>query len=329
MRQSIYSLALFLCLTISGDAAYTLKEGKLLNEDHMATMSVQDHHNIAIEALHSRNWDELIRQAMIINKNFSRTPFGQESLYFLGRGYLELNDYDLANQYFSQYLKKQGTPKHFQEAMEGKLVVAEEFSHGAGKHLMGFQSLPKWISAYDEALKIFDEVATAMPNHELAAKALMGKSLLLFAQEDFKSAVEHLQTLIRRFPKHDLAAQAFLEINRFYLKQAEREFPDPDFLELAEINLRKFQSEFPNEERWQMAQDHFFAMQELYAKCLYETAQFFERTKKPHAALIYYIRIQRDFTATPSALKAGARIAALKCKEESSSSSAEICKNER
>jgi len=322
-----YIFAFYLCSMVSGQAAYTLKEGQLIHEDHVATMSVQEHHTAAIDALYSRNWGELLRHATIIHKNFSGTPFGQESLYFLGKSYLELKDYDLADQYFSQYLKRQGAPKHFQEAMEGKLEVAEQFSQGAGKHVMGFQSLPKWVSAYDEALKIFDEVATAMPNHELAARALMGKALLLYTQEDYKTAIEHLQTLIRRFPKHDLSAQAFLEINRFYLRQAEREFPDPDLLELAEINLHKFLGEFPSEQRCQLAQKHFFAMQEVYARSLYETAQFFERTKKPHAALIYYIRIQRDFAATPSAQKALARIDALKLKE-ASPSSGEIAKNE-
>jgi outer membrane protein assembly factor BamD (BamD/ComL family) len=301
-------------------SAYALKDGKLIQEEHVPTMSVQEHHSAAIDALHNRRWEELIQQAMVIRKNFSGTPFSQEALYFLGRGYLELTDYDLANQYFSQYLKRHSAPKYFQDAMQGKLEVAEQFSRGAGKHVMGISSLPKWMPAYDEALKIFDEVATAMPNHELAARALIGKAMLLYTQEDFKTAIEHLQTLIRRFPKNDFAAQAFLEINRFYLRQAEREFPDPDFLELAEINLRKFHGDFPNDPRLEAAQKFFFDMEELYARSLYETAQFFERTKKPHAALIYYQRIQRDFATTPSAYKAQARIEVLQPKEDSSSS---------
>lgn len=307
------------------DAAYAVKDGKLIHHDNLATMSVQEHHGLALEALHSQKWEELIKQATIIIKNFSGTPFSQEAQFFLGKGYLELKDYDLANRHFTQYLKRQGAPKHFVETMEGKLCIAENFSKGAGKHLMGWETMPKWLPAYDEALKIFDEVATAMPNHEMAARALMGKSLLLYQQDEYKSGIEHLHTLIRRFPNNDLAAEAFMEINRFYLKQVQKEFPDPGLLELAEINMRKFYAEFPGDRRLETAQNHLHEMQELFAERLFDTGQFFERTKKPHAALIYYARIQRDFPVTQVAKRAQGRIAVLK---PETPASGEIVKNE-
>ncbi|MBS3905005.1 MAG: outer membrane protein assembly factor BamD [Simkania sp.] len=306
------------------EAAYTFKEGKLIHSDELATMSVQEHHGAALEALHTRNWPELIRQATIITKNFPGTPFSQESYFFLGKGYLETQELDLANQYLSLYLKKQSVPKHFEEAMRSKLAIADQFHQGTKKHLMGVKSLPKWVSAQDESLKIYDEISTAMPNHEFAARALLGKALLLREEGDFKPAVENLQALIRRFPKHTLAAQAFMEIGQCYLKQAEVEFPDPDLLDLAEINLRKFSTEFPDEERVGQTKSILLRMQELFAKTLFDTAQFFERTKKPHAALIYYARILRDFSMTEIAQKAQVRTAVLNPKVKAPPVSNEI-----
>jgi outer membrane protein assembly factor BamD (BamD/ComL family) len=301
----------FLLLVASLDASYTLKDGHFINEENLATNSVQEHHSAALEALHSKNWSELIRQATIILESFPNTPFSQESRFFLAKGYLETGELDLANENYTIYLKKQDSPKHFQEAMEGKLFIADQFRDGKKKRMFGVKVLPKWAPAKEEAQKIYDEIATAMPNHEFAAKALMGKSLILFEEEDFKPAIEHLQTLIRRFPRNDLAAQAFLEINRIYLKEVQEEFPDPGVLELAQINLRKFQMEFPTDPRVENAKDYLSQMQEIYAFALYDTGQFFERTKKPHAALIYYRRVLRDFPSTPSAKKASSRIAAL------------------
>lgn len=303
----------FICLAAlslsvaSLEASYTLKEGKFIHSEDLSTMSVQEHHSAALEALHTKNWQELVRQATIITKNFPSTPFSNESYFFLGKGYLELKEYEQADHNLALYLKKQGMPKHFEDAMEGKLIIAEQFRLGAKKHLLGLNALPKWVPARDEALKIYDEVSTAMPNHELAARALLGKSLLLFDEDDFKPAVENLQILIRRFPKHELAAQAFVEIGRFYLKEVQEEFPDPDLLDLAEINLRKFTTEFPSDVRVEQAKEYLKEMQEFFAGNLFDTGQFFERTKKPHAALIYYARIVRDFPATHVAKRAQER----------------------
>jgi outer membrane protein assembly factor BamD (BamD/ComL family) len=304
-------ITIFLLLFVPLNAGYTLKEGRFINEDNLATTSVQEHHSAALEAFHSKNWQELIRQATIIIDNFPNTPFSQESRFFLAKGYLEVGELGLANENYTSYLKKQDSPKHFQEAMEGKLFIADQFRGGKKKRMFGMKVLPKWAPGKEEAQKIYEEIATAMPNHEFAARALMGKSLLLFEESDYKSAVEHLQTLIRRFPRNDLAGQAFAEINRFYLQQVRDEFPDPGILELAEINLRKFQMEFPSDARHENAQGYLDEMKEIYAYALYDTAQFFERTKKPHAALIYYRRILRDFPSTPTAKKSANRMAAL------------------
>ena len=318
----------FLLLVASLDASYTLKEGHFINEENLATDSVQGHHSAALEALHAKNWPELIRQATVIIENFPNTPFSQESRFFLAKGYLEIGEYDLANDNYTTYLKKQDAPKHFQEAMEGKLFIADQFREGKKKRMFGLKVLPKWAPAKEEAQKIYDEIATAMPNHQFAAKALMGKSLILFEEDDFKPAIEHLQTLIRRFPRNDLAAQAFLEINRIYLKEVQEEFPDPGLLELAQINLRKFQMEFPSDQRVEEAQSHLNQMQEIFAFALYDTGQFFERTKKPHAALIYYRRVLRDFPSTPSAIKANSRIAVLSPVAPAQDTTQEIAKSE-
>jgi outer membrane protein assembly factor BamD (BamD/ComL family) len=42
-------------------------------------------------------------------------------------------------------------------------------------------------------------------------------------------------------------------------------------------------------------------MQEVYAKSFYEIGQFYERTKKPHASVLYYSKIIKTFPNTKSA----------------------------
>ena len=82
-------LVVFLLFSTMLNAGYTLKDGRFINQDNLATQSVQEHHSAALEALHSKNWTELIRQATIIIENYPNTPFSQESRFFLAKGYLE------------------------------------------------------------------------------------------------------------------------------------------------------------------------------------------------------------------------------------------------
>lgn len=299
----LFSLVLssFVLSPFVAHAAYLLKDGRLVPQEEVATKSVQEHYSAAMEAFQKKKWDTLVQQAIIVTKSFPDTPFAQEALFYLGVGYFNQKEFDLANEQFTIYLKKQTTPKHFEEAIQYKFSIAEMFQKGARRHLMGWKSMPKWAPAREEALGIYDEVITALPHHELGAKALYGKARLLLKDEDYKTCIETYQMLIRRFPKNALSAQSYLGIGEVYLSQCQNQYPDPDFLDLAEINLRKFKLDFPQDEQVQQAEAMHMQMQEIYATNLYETAQFFERTKKPHASIIYYTKVVTNYPNTKCA----------------------------
>ncbi len=276
------------------------------------SLSVQEHYSAALIAYETENWKELVLHADAVAKNFTTTPFAEEAQFFLGIGYFHLGEYETANKQLSGYLKKQVAPKHFQEAMEIKFAIAEKYREGAKKHLLGWRTLPKWEPAQEEALKLYDEVTTGLPNHDIAAKALYGKAQLLFAQQDYSEAVEVYLTLIRRFPKHELAPEAYIAIGGVHLTQSKMEYPNPDFLELAELNLRKFRQDFPSDERISKNEEMILEMKEVYAGSLYETAKFYERTKKPDASIIYYTKILDKFPETKVAERAEQRLSVLK-----------------
>lgn len=292
--------------------AYTVKGGKVMNVEEVATLSVQEHHSKLLEAMQNQNWQEVIRQANIIVKNFPETPFYQESFYFLGCAYFNLQDFDIANQHLSNYLRKQTALQHFRDAIELKFQVAEKFREGYRKHIGGLEFLPKWMPAKEEAIKIYDEVISALPNDDLAAQALFGKGVLLLQDAEYTSSVETYQTLIRRFPKHPLTPDAYVEIARVYLIQSQEKYPDANYLDLASINLRKFRQDFPLDSRVEEAEKIYGQMQEVFAESFYEIAQFYERTKKPHASILYYSKIIKTFPNTKSAALSKKRLKVLR-----------------
>ncbi len=313
MRKSLLAFCLFI-LPLTVHATYIYKNGKLTKSEEVATMSVQEHYSALLDAYQKQNWDETIHQSLIVIKNFSSSPFAQEAYFYLGVAYFNTGELEYANRFFTSYLKKQATPKFFEEAIQYKFKIAENYHRGAKKHILGWETMPKWLPARDEAIAIYDEVITALPHHELAAHALFGKAQLLLKEEEYKSSVETYQTLIRRFPKHPLAAESYIGVGQVYLVQSQAEYPDQDFLDLAEINLRKFKHDFPGEEKLAVAEKMFLKQNEVFAGDLYTTGRFYERTSKPHAAYIYYARILAKYPQTNVAKSAEKRLSKIPVK---------------
>ena len=306
MKRLVICVALL--APIASQAAYTIKDGKLIGMHELATLSVQEHYSLAKVALEKADWLELIRQSQIVTKNFSGTVFALDSYFYLGVAYFNMNEFDLANINFDSYLKKQTAPKLFQEVFQYKFAIAQQFENGAKRRFLGKESMPKWMSAQQEALAIYDEVIMALPQHDLAVQSLFGKANILFEQGEFKSSIETFQTLLRRFPKHPLARDSYIAITKVYTMQAEKEYPDPDFLDLAEINVKKFKIDFRGDPKVAEAEGFLEEMVELYAKELYKTAQFYERTKKPSASVIYYSKILSKYPNTKTAERSQQRL---------------------
>lgn len=280
------------------DAAYTIQRGRIVDASEVATMPVQGHFQAASEAYESGNWEEAALHFCIITVNFPKTTYGQEAYYFLGVCYFFLEEYDFANDAFSEYLKVQNNPRFFQSAVEFKFCIAEYLNAGARRRLLGTKQLPKWATGQGLALQIYDEVIAAVPCHELAARSLIAKGCLLWRMQNYRPAVDAFQMVIRRFPRHEMVPDCYLYIGRIYLEQSLYEFQNSDILAFAQINLRKFERDFPREERLEAAANDVMAIKEVYAQGLYDTGQFYERTCKPRAAMIYYCSAIRQFPDT-------------------------------
>jgi outer membrane assembly lipoprotein YfiO len=281
--------------------------------DHSNNHSVQECYSLFLQAFEEKKWKELINYTQKVLRQFPDTPFAEEARYYQGVAYFHLGDYDLSNSLFSSYLKQSSAPKFFEEALTFKFTIAEKFRGGTKRHLFGSRKLPSWASAKEEALKIYDEVAQALPAHEIAAKSLLSKGDLLLQTEEFAESISTLEGLTRNFPKSEEALKAFVLIGKNYLVQINPKQQDMDLLSKAEINIRKLKEAFPQaEDRIQEVVKMLDRMKEVYAGSLFEVAQFFERTKKKNAAVIYYSKIIAQYPQTKSAEKSQKRMTDLK-----------------
>jgi outer membrane protein assembly factor BamD (BamD/ComL family) len=298
MKHFWILLVLLVGTAPSLQSGYKMYDGRLVDTRDAPKYSAEKHYELACEEYGKGNYEEGSYHFNIIVKNFPKKDFYHDCQFFLGVCHFYDTEYDLANEAFSEYIQCQSNPCYFEEAINYKLQIAECFRTGARKRFFGVKALPKWAFSRTLACEIYNEVIASLPCHEFAAQALWGKANLHWEDFDFKESVDSFQILIRRFPKHELAPEAYLSINRVYLDQARFEFQNPDLLALAEINSKKFARAFPKDERIEEAGGDVQAIREFYARGLFETGQFYERKEKPLASSIYYKTALAEFPDT-------------------------------
>lgn len=299
-------------LVSSLEAAFTLKDGKVVDAEAAPTMPVQDHFNAGAQAMQNDNWAEAARQFRIVSFNFPKSEFYSDALFYQGVAEFYLDELDASNEALTAYLKSKNNPKFFQEAIEYKFHIAEKYNLGYKRRFFGTKKLPKWASGKAHAVQIYDEVIAALPCHDLAAKALYSKGCLQWSEKQYRQGVDAFQMLIKRFPKHELAPESYVAISKIFVEQSSTEFQNPDVLAFAQINLRKFKNDFPREERVAEVESDLLNIKEYFAKGLYDTGQFYERTGKPRAAVIYYQNAIQQFPETEIAKQCLDRLETLK-----------------
>lgn len=309
MTRIIFILSCILALQLNG--AYVLTDQGLINTKRLAVYSCEEHYRIACDAFERGDFREAQENFGIVSVNFPNSQLGIDATFFSGVCLYELGELDIANDELSEYLKRQSSPRYFQDAMTYKFCIANEFRQGAKRRFLGTKQLPKWASANTLCLKIYDEIIISMPCHDYAAHSLYCKGYMLWLRGEYQDSVDSFQTLIRRFPKHELAPECYLAINRVYLEQCEWEFQNPDLLQLAEINCKRFKQDYPRDERCITAYEDFQLLKETYATGLYKTGKFYEKQCEPSAAAIYYQSAIKQFPDTQVAEKCRIKVGEL------------------
>lgn len=259
---------------------------------------LQEHFKKGMEWYEKKDWKRAADELERVPYFFPDTPEAGEASFYLGVCYWNRKELDFANQAFSDYLQYTSHPEKFQEVIEYKFAIAEEFVKGSRRRPFRCRYFPKWFPGKDLALGIYDEVIAAVPTSRLAARSFMAKGDLLLRFGDFKASIEAYQALIRSFPKDALSPAAFLGIGEAYLGQAKIEPQNPDLVALATLNWQKFQEAFPGEERVAEVACLLQQMQELYARELYRIGRMYERKGQPQAANVYYSSLVEQFPDT-------------------------------
>lgn len=311
MKYRWFLLLFTVALFQQVNATFVYYDGELTRKEDTPYLSAKDHYELGMNAFQHGDMPLAIKHLHIVSHNFSNTSYGQDAFFYLGVAYYKVCEFDLANCAFNGYLSCQSNPRYFSEAIDYKFAIAEQFRRGARKHYRNSRFFPKWADGKGLAIDIYDEVIASMPGDELTVKAYFSKACLLWHMGEFRDSIDAFQTIIRRYPKNEMAPESYARIMKVYIDQAKREKQNPDLLTFAQMNLSRFESDFPREASLDEARADYLRLKEMYAQALYDIAVFYERVNQPAAAVIYYQKAAFDFPETHTALKSRSRLSCL------------------
>lgn len=313
MKQTLFLALSLLCLTTAAHAGWVVTDGRLMNENTVATGSFEEHLDAMLQAAEVQDDALLLRQADILLTSYKNDARSQLAYYYQGVACFNTAEFAHANKAFSRFL---ASPTAQQAALVEscfayKFAIAEKYAAGAKRRAFNTKLLPKLMSGFDDALDIYDEVLAALPLADLAAESLFSKGKLLALMELPDSATEAFNDLIRRFPKHEKCPLAYVEISKVYVQTHKNQPDNPYTLSLAELNLRKFETRFPSDENLAAVRADCKQLKESFACGLFETGRFYERKGYPKAACLYYKDLLHRFGDTTIAQRAQQRLASL------------------
>lgn len=259
-----------------------------------------------------KSFNDAQKYAQLILDSDAKEPYEGDVHFYLGSSCYETNELELANEHLSLFLEKWATTKFFKKAVHLKYKIARKYQNGFRKHLMGYRTLPKLESGYEDAILLFDEVIGLCPRDNLAAKAMYHKAHMKIDDARFNDAIQIFETIINHFPLEELSCESYLMIAKVRMIQCSKKSLSQNYLELSKKNLRAFETQFSNDKRVDEARAIFVKMQNLFARDLYNSAKYFEKKKNFKGAVLFYQSILQKFPDSTYAAEINFRIAELK-----------------
>lgn len=259
-----------------------------------------------LEAAGDRNGAFNAYRALV--KNYSQSalaPKAQRKLAILQE---QAGQYDKAYDAYSVYLSKYPRGEDFDSVVEGQFRIAKLFLEGQRRKVFGVPFAPSMVRAQE----MFEGIIKRAPFSKWAPLAQFNVGQAYEKQTKYPEAIAAYQAVVARYPTDPIADDAQYQIGYVLLREAKEGSYDAASQQRARESFEDFLSRYPDSEKAPQARENIQALAGGVTKGALEIAQFYEKTKKYKAAIIYYNEVIKQEPDSAESTLAKTRIEALK-----------------
>jgi outer membrane protein assembly factor BamD len=236
-----------------------------------------------------------------------QSKFAEDGLFHWAECLAALNYCYAAFQKYQELLTKFPSTDKFDEVLQRQFEIGQKLMAGSRQRMWKVRLFP----ARDKAVTVFEQIIRTGPYSEVAPQAQFFVGLTHERLKDHLSAVKAYENFLEKYRRHPLAEDAQFRIGWNYFQQAQRAEYDQGAADKAIEAFTDFLVEYPRSEKAAEAEAHREALRGEQAEGLFRIAQFYEKSKQPQAAIIYYNEVIDKFPKSERAAQAQRRIEVL------------------
>ena len=235
-----------------------------------------------------------------IVKRFPRTEAAGRAQLAIGKLYSENREYRNAFDAFQALIDHFPYSDCFAPALRGQLTVVERtLAKHKENERKGIKQSKKVLPKRSTIEEMLKTIIANGPYSEFSPRARYLLAVSLETSGDRAGAIEHHEILLDRHPKHDLADDATFQVALIHLKSNEVPVKDTNHWTESRTALLHLLTNYPDSDRAPIARRLLKKIEKDETTYLLKVARFYEKSRKPASALIYYQELARSYPDSP------------------------------
>lgn len=279
----------------------------------------KDQLDVAEAAFEKKDYGTAFKASKRVVNIWPLSDYAPSAEYLLGRCWEERGIGEKAFKEYQKILTKYPKSTNYDEVLQRQFDIAMTYYHG--KWFRIFTYIPLYPSM-EKTAGMFGQIVTNGPFSFIAPQAQMMVGATDEKQKNYTEAARAYELAADRYHDQEkIAANALYKAGLAYDKQAKTAEYDQGTAGQAIATFTDFITLYPDDSRVTEARSIIAALRTEQAHGNFKIAQFYEKSKRPRSALIYYNEVLLQDPNSPYAAPARERIDALKKRLQNESSS--------
>ncbi|MDD5610798.1 MAG: outer membrane protein assembly factor BamD [Candidatus Omnitrophica bacterium] len=309
MRRLIFPLILFLLITFAPvEKAFsywiwTPSTGKWVNPKYAPKSTPKEQLEYSLSFYKEKKYSDAERELKSLLKYYPKAAEAAEAQYYLGIVYeAEDKDYE-AYQAYQKVVDKYPFSERIQEINEREFKIAEKFMSGEKRKFAGMP-----LPVDNPSIEIFSKIVSNSQYGPLAPVAQYKLGLVLMGLARYSEADEAFEKVISNYPTSEWAEAAKYQLAATQAKQSQGPEYDQVSMQEAKNKFEQFVKEHPDASLSKEAEKNISELKNKEAEANYNIAVFYEKQKAYAAAKDYCQLVVDNYSETPWAKQAEAKI---------------------
>ena len=283
---------------------WTPESRRWVNPKYAAKDSPQAQMEWAQSFFEAKDYPRAAKEFLRLVQAYPRSELAPEAQYLAGLSY-ELSDkFSEAFAAHKKLVEIYPFSKRFKDAIEREFSIAEALKGGKRLKLIGPVTMP----SLDKAIEIYQHVMDQAPYSEFGPRSQFQLGECYILQGRFEEANRAFQKLIDNYPASALVDEAKYRVAFCARQLSLKPSYDQSATDEAINWYETFIKEHPSSPLLTQAQESLNQLRGYKAQGLIKVAKFYETSGKPESAVVYYRQVVSDYSSTPEAAEAAAKL---------------------